>query len=167
MKFKNEIKTYLYLFNLKVRTHFGRPNWTNIFSNLVQRHRGERIGKIIKAKSDFPSSLNEIFVDCGNAASSPSPPPTPPRKKTVGDFYFYIVHKNYLQRRWFDSKQGFSTVVHRHWQENWKGSAPSSPPKPLLDLYSTRRIIRLTLFFKYTQLHRFRRWKWHNSQKIN
>ncbi|KAG6587580.1 Respiratory burst oxidase-like protein A, partial [Cucurbita argyrosperma subsp. sororia] len=27
-----------------VSTHFGRPNWINIFSNLVQRHRGERIG---------------------------------------------------------------------------------------------------------------------------
>ncbi|CAK9330068.1 unnamed protein product [Citrullus colocynthis] len=27
-----------------VRTHFGRPNWINIFSSLGHRHRGERIG---------------------------------------------------------------------------------------------------------------------------
>ncbi|XP_038879475.1 respiratory burst oxidase homolog protein A-like isoform X2 [Benincasa hispida] len=28
----------------KTPTHFGRPNWTNIFSSLAHRHKGERIG---------------------------------------------------------------------------------------------------------------------------
>jgi len=41
--------------------------------------------------------------------------------------------------------QGFSIVAHPTWQGSWRACAPNSPPKPQLDLCSTKKTTRLIL----------------------
>ncbi|KAL6654762.1 hypothetical protein ACP70R_008227 [Stipagrostis hirtigluma subsp. patula] len=54
----------------RVRTHFGRPNWNNVYNRIAGNHRGQRVGVFYCGRPNLTKELHDLAQELSRTTST-------------------------------------------------------------------------------------------------